>query len=93
MAKEKVTLTLDSATLAELRRLVGGRSLSAEVQHAVAERVAKLKHLAAVDEWLRDLDAAHGSVPMETLDWAAKQVDEWVGAQSKRRRLRHAAAR
>ena len=86
MAKEKVTLTLDSATLAALRKLVGTRSLSAEVQRAVAERVAKLEHLAAVDEWLRELDALHGPIPTETLDWAAKHVDEWTAAQTKRRK-------
>ena len=86
MTKEKVTLTLDSATLGALRKLVGARSLSAEVQRAVAERVAKLQHLAAVDDWLRELDAVHGPVPTETLDWAAKQVDQWAAAQSKRRK-------
>jgi len=86
MAKEKVTLTLDSATLAALRKLVGARSLSAEVQRAVAERVAKLEHLAAVAEWLRELDAAHGPVSAQTLDWAAKQVDEWMASQSRRRK-------
>ena len=86
MAKEKVTLTLDAATLAALRKLVGPRSLSAEVQHAIAERVEKLAHLSAIDAWLRELDAAHGPVPTETLDWAAKQVDEWVATQTKRRK-------
>jgi hypothetical protein len=85
MAKEKVTLTLDSATLAAMRKLVGNRSLSSEVQRAVAERVAKLKHLAALDDWLKELDAAHGPIPTETLDWAAKQVEDWAG-QAKRRK-------
>ena len=85
MPKEKVTLTLDSATLAVMRKLVGNRSLSAEVQRAVAERVAKLKHLAAVDGWLREMDEQHGPVPTESLDWAAKQVDDWV-SQTKRRK-------
>jgi hypothetical protein len=78
MAKEKVTLTLESATLADLRRLVGSRSVSAEVERAVSERVARLKHLASVDELLRELDAAHGPVPTETLDWAAREVSAWA---------------
>ncbi len=86
MAKEKVTLTLDSATLAAMRKLVGNRSLSSEVQRAVAERVAKLEHLAALDDWLNELDAEHGPVPTETLDWAAKQVDDWAAAKTKRRK-------
>jgi len=83
MAKEKVTLTLDAETLAALRRLVGPRSLSAAVEAAVAERVARLQHLAAVDEWLAELDRAHGPVPPETLEWAARLVEEW---DEKRRR-------
>ncbi len=83
MAKEKVTLTLDGDTLAALRRLVGPRSLSAAVEAAVAERVARLQHLAAVDEWLADLDRANGPVPPETLEWAARLIEEW---DEKRRR-------
>ncbi len=83
MAKEKVTLTLDADTLATLRNLVGPRSLSAAVDAAVAERVARLQHLAAVDTWLAELDQADGPVPPETLEWAARLVDEW---DTKRRR-------
>lgn len=77
MPKEKVTLTLDADNLAALRDLVGRRSLSAAVDAAVAERVARLRHLAAVDDWLAELDAQHGPVPPETLEWAARLVEEW----------------
>jgi hypothetical protein len=84
MAKEKVTLTLDGGRLAELRSLVGARSLSAAVDQAVAAYVARLKHLHAVDEWLADLEREHGPIPPETLGWAAQVVDEW--ASSPRRR-------
>ena len=87
MAKEKVTLTLDTATLTAFRKLVGNRSLSAEVERAVTERMAKLQHLAAVDDLLRELDEAHGPIPADTLDWAAKEVAEWASpVQPKRRR-------
>jgi hypothetical protein len=86
MPKEKVTLTLDSATLTAFRKLVGARSLSAEVERAVAERMAKLRHLAAVDDLLRELDEAHGPVPADTLDWAAKEVAEWAAPASPKRR-------
>lgn len=72
-----MTLTLDGDTLAALRRLVGPRSLSAAVEAAVAERVARLQHLAAVDEWLAELDRVNGPVPPETLEWAARLVEEW----------------
>lgn len=78
MAKEKVTLTLtlDAENLAALRALVGPRSLSATVDAAVAERLARLQHLAAVDEWLAELDQAHGPVRSETLEWAARLIEQ-----------------
>jgi predicted nucleic acid-binding protein len=69
-----VTLTLDAENVAALRSLVGARSLSAAVDAAVAERVARLRHLAALDGWLAELDAQHGPAPAETLEWAARLV-------------------
>lgn len=77
MAKEKVTLTLDSKQLDALRSLVGSRSLSATVDTAVAAYLAKLRHLDAVDEWLAEMEREHGPVPPETLEWAAQIVDDW----------------
>lgn len=78
MAKEKVTLTLDSSQLEELRRLVGARSLSAAVDSAVAAHLARLRHLQAVDEWLVELEREYGPVPNETIEWAAHIVDQWT---------------
>jgi len=86
MAKEKVTLTLDSENVAALRSLVGSRSLSASVDRAIAAHVERLKHLAAVDEWLQELEEAHGPIPAETLEWAGQLIDDW----SKRPRRRRA---
>jgi hypothetical protein len=83
MAKEKVTLTLDAANLAKLRELVGSRSLSATVDAAVAAHISLLEHLAAVDDWLAEMDAAHGPVPAQTLEWAARLVDEWESGVAK----------
>jgi hypothetical protein len=77
MAKEKVTLTLDAARLQELRDLVGSRSLSATVNDAVAAHVIRLRHLSAVDDWLAELERAHGPIPPETLEWAAQIVEHW----------------
>ena len=77
MAKEKVTLTLESGNLAALRLLVGSRSLSASIDRAIAAHVARMKHLAAVDEWLEELEQAHGPLPPKTLEWAAKLVADW----------------
>lgn len=77
MPKEKVTLTLDAELLRELRTLVGSRSLSASVDDAVEAHVMLLRHLAAVDDWLAEMDAQYGPVPDQTLEWAARLVDEW----------------
>lgn len=86
MAKEKVTLTLDADALRELRELVGSRSLSAAMDDALTAHVQRLRHLAAVDEWLAELEREHGPVPVETLEWAARIVDEWQRGQTRQRR-------
>jgi predicted transcriptional regulator len=78
MAKEKVTLTLDAELVDEIRRLAGARSLSAAVDRALFDYVAKLRHLASVDEWLAEMEREHGPIPSETLDWAASIVDAWA---------------
>jgi hypothetical protein len=86
MPREKVTLTLESENLKALRELVGARSLSASVDNAVRAYVARLRHLTAVDEWLAEMERELGPVPSETLEWAAKLVDEWQSARTKRGR-------
>jgi hypothetical protein len=88
MAKEKVTLTLDAGTMQELRGLVGARSLSSAVDTALKAYVERRRHLAAVDEWLAELDREHGPVPVETLEWAARQVEAWERSDLKRRKRR-----
>jgi hypothetical protein len=85
MAKEKITLTLDAADLQELREIVGARSLSAAVDSAVRAYLARLRHLAAVDEWLAELEREHGPIPPETLEWAAQIVERWDSDQPGRR--------
>ena len=77
MAKEKVTLTLDTDQLEELRSLVDARSLSSTVDVAVGSYLSGLRHRRAVDEWLAELEAAHGPVESETLEWAARIVEDW----------------
>lgn len=84
MAKEKVTLTLDAGRLAELRGRVGSRSVSAAVDAALAAYLDKLRHFAAVDEWLAELDREHGPVPVETLEWAAHLIGDWEVTRRKR---------
>ena len=85
MPKEKVTVTLDADNLRELRELVGRRSLSAAIDQAVTSHLARLRHLAAVDEWLAELEQRHGPVPPETLEWAAGLVDAWDEGRRGRR--------
>lgn len=86
MAKEKVTLTLDTARLNELRDLVGSRSLSAAVDDAVGAHVLRLRHLAAVDDWLAELERVHGPIEPETLEWAAQLVERWESNATQLRR-------
>lgn len=86
MAKEKVTLTLDADNLRALRSLVGSRSLSAGVDAALAAHVARLRHRAAVDDWLAELEEEHGPVPPETLEWAARLVEDWERDRHAQRR-------
>lgn len=90
MAKEKVTLTLDAERLAELRRLVGARSLSSAVDSAVAAYLARARHLASVDDWLAELEREHGAIPTETLEWAAQLVEQWDKARSRPSKRRRA---
>ncbi len=90
MAKEKVTLTLDGDQLAELRQLVGARSLSAAVDGAVAAHLARLRHLVAVDEWLAEMEREHGPIPDETLEWAARLVERWDAERATRPKRRRA---
>ncbi len=81
MAKEKVTLTLDTGQLEELRSLIDARSLSTTVDQAVGAYLSRLRHLRAVDGWLAELEAEHGPVDPETLEWAARIVDDWASSE------------
>ena len=84
MAKEKVTLTLEAESLAGLRALVGSRSLSATVDAAIGAHLARLRHLAAVDDWLVELEQQDGPMLPETLEWAARLVDQWEAIRDER---------
>jgi hypothetical protein len=86
MPREKVTLTLDSERLQELRALVGARSLSAAVDIAILMYIARVRHLMAVDDWLAELEREHGPVPPDTLEWAARLVEEWASRKAPHRR-------
>jgi hypothetical protein len=53
---ERVTATFDSRTLGEIRRVAGRRGVSAFLQAAARDRLAKLKQLQLIDE----LDRKYG---------------------------------
>lgn len=80
MPKEKVTVTLDASRLAELRAQVGGRGVSSALDDALAAHLERRRHQRAVDDWLAELDADHGPVATETLEWAARLVEDWADA-------------
>jgi hypothetical protein len=86
MPRAKVTLTLSTERLDALRKLAGARSLSAVVDQAVALQLDRLRHFAAVDDWLAAMEREHGPIPAATLEWAATLVDEWDAQRAKRMR-------
>ena len=90
MAKEKVTMTLDTETLAALRRLVGRRGLSAAVNDAVTNHVKKLEQFAMIDSALAQREAKYGPIPPEVLDWAEKV---WVDFEAEANHRRKAPAK
>jgi hypothetical protein len=86
MSKEKVTLTLDVQKLSELRTFVGAKSLSSAVDAAITADLERRRHLAAVDEWLIELDHKHGPPSPEATAWAARVVDGWSRPRNRRRK-------
>lgn len=56
---ERVTATIDEATLAQIRLVVGPRGVSSFLNEAARERLARLELRGLLDE----LDAKHGAAP------------------------------
>ncbi len=54
---ERVTTTMDSETLREIRRVAGKRGVSRFLEQAARERLARLRALALLDQ----LDARYGA--------------------------------
>jgi len=57
LSVDRVTASIDRATLKEIRRVAGKRGVSAFLQIAARERLARMKELALLDE----LDARYGA--------------------------------
>ncbi|HEX3425469.1 MAG TPA: hypothetical protein VHT30_05010 [Acidimicrobiales bacterium] len=60
--KTKLSLTLDEAAIAELRKRVGSRGLSSAVNQAVIAEVERLRRAEALDRWLGELDETDGPI-------------------------------
>jgi hypothetical protein len=58
---ERVTTTIDSETLREIRRVAGKRGVSRFLQDAARERLARIRTLGLLD----DLDARYGAPSTE----------------------------
>lgn len=76
MPKEKVTLTIEAELLAEFRRLIDARSLSASVEKALEDRVNHLKHMAGLRDLVAELEEIHGPIADEDRAWAKRMFDE-----------------
>ena len=59
--KIRVTVTLEQAVLAELRRTVGSRGISAFVNEAVRQRLPQVR----LQRLLAELKREHGPIPDE----------------------------
>ena len=57
--------------------MVGARSLSAGIDKAVAAYLARLRHLAAIDDWLAEMERDDGPIPSNSIEWAARLVGTW----------------
>ena len=60
--------------------------LSGQVKQRVIAHVLRLRHLAAVDDWLAELERVHGPIQPETLEWAAQLVERWESSTTQPRR-------
>ena len=69
---ERVTATIDGETLAAIREIAGPRGVSAFLQTAARERVARLRVIGLLDE----LDARYGK--------PSKQVERSVAREARR---------
>jgi hypothetical protein len=68
----KVSVSMPEDLTATVRQRVGAGAFSRYVTEATSERL----RLEMLGEYLDELDAKHGPVPQELLDWAGQQ---WPG--------------
>ncbi len=76
MPMEKVSATLESKILDEIRRRVGPRKVSAFLNEAARQ---KLQH-ARIQDYLGELYAEHGAPSESTRREAAKRIEKVLGS-------------
>jgi hypothetical protein len=76
---ERVTATIDEQTLAAIRRLAGPRGVSAFLEAAARERLARLRLLGLVDE----LDAKYGAPSPAVRRQVARQAKRIFGSRAR----------
>lgn len=78
--KVKLSVTLDSGSVHDLRRRVGSRGLSAVLNEALRNELTRLRQEEALDQWLEELEAEDGPIPSKLLDKWEKIWDDIDGA-------------
>ena len=72
---ERITATFDRATAAAIRKVAGKRGVSAFLQQAARERLARLQVLQLLDE----LDAEYGAPSAAEADAVAREASAVFG--------------
>ncbi|MCY4631537.1 MAG: hypothetical protein OXE75_11745 [bacterium] len=83
MHKQRVTITVDETLLAEANVAVSegrSRSVSEWVGEAMAERRARDRRLAALDDLISEYEATHGSITDEEIAEQAQRDRDAAGS-------------
>lgn len=79
---ERITTTIEDHTLAAIREIAGPRGVSAFLQAAAEERLARLQILGLLD----DLEAQHGAAPASVRRAIAEDAGRVFGIGRRRKR-------
>jgi hypothetical protein len=74
---ERITATFDATTAAAMRRVAGSRGVSAFLQEAARERLARLEVLELLDE----LDAKHGAPSAAVMAEVDREAERVFGSR------------
>ncbi len=78
MAQHEITAMVNEEIVEEAR-LLGIEDIATVVNAALKEHVERLAHLAALDEWLDEMEEKHGPPSEEAMAWARAAWDEADG--------------